>query len=59
MKDITSLESITVREALQMAVDYYTLSATAFEDKYPIRPPEKEYEPCWVAWAKKALENVD
>lgn len=42
-----------------MAVDYYTINVNAFEEKYPIRPPEKEDEPCWVAWAKKALENVD
>lgn len=53
------MKDMTVQEVLQMAVDYHTLSATAFEDKYPIRPPEKKNEPCWVEWAKKALANVD
>jgi len=58
------MKDLTVREALQMAVDYYTLNSTDFENKYPISPPPKEAHgwviiPGWVEWAKKALENVD
>ncbi len=47
----------TKDEILQMAVDYYTLTAIEFENKYPIRPPEKPNIPCWVELAIKALSE--
>jgi ABC-type oligopeptide transport system substrate-binding subunit len=57
------MKDLTVREALQMAVDYYTLNSTDFENKYPISPPPKDVNgftiPGWVEWAKKALASGD
>lgn len=53
------MEKLTERKVLQMAVDYYTLSAKAFEDKYPVRPAEKEDLPCWIEWAVKVLNDGD
>lgn len=47
-----------MRYAGQMAVDYYKMGATDFENKYPIRPPEpKAWSDggCWTVLMVKAI----
>lgn len=47
----------TVESVLQMAVDYYTLTAMIFAKKYPNQPMDNGDLPFWVELAKQALAS--